>query len=124
MNNQRKRAKKITTIFTVSFILFPILLYCYSESKVWYSLLGFMAELCFVVLLVSGVVGTYMTHKVNRKITNDLVSKLIKSGYKVEELGFNEYRLNDEKRPYSVDLEADFSEMIQIDTEKRIIKYK
>jgi hypothetical protein len=101
MRQDQKLARHLTTAFTLALIVFPFLLYAYATYTTWGRFFGFFTQIDFIILIVCGFLGTYKTVLVNNRIRDDICRRLVANGYKVENTGYNAYRLNNSATEYS-----------------------
>ena len=134
MEKRQRLSKKIMTVFTVCLFLLPLLIFGYQTSENMFApIWAFFGEICFTVLLVTGLSGVYLTLQIQLDIEKDFVEKISASypNYRITRIEFNRYLLEEKvnlvfltKSEIEFDFDSTPSSRIEIDFNKKIAYYK
>ena len=124
MAKEQLLAKNLTTVFTVSVLIFPIIFYFYAVTTEWQKIAAFLVQADFIVCVLTGILGTYKNILINNKIQDDVELKLKAMGSEVERMSYNQFKINKEPKLYAINLNSVPSDTIEVDSDKKLISYK
>lgn len=133
MIQNHKFSKNLMTFFTVSTLMFLVLMYfCSIVSENYQGFFYTLIQITFIVMIFSGTGGIWKSYVSYKEKEADVLSKLkdnkavrvVKKGYNLFQVSEIRKEIPFELGTFKIDLNSIPSTQIEIDYNKKIIFYK